>query len=183
MFYAIFSTLVITSAFADTACTPTVMMSGDSITLDLSNLESGIPLGGLTLHGIDPDEIDLANTCAPTVWVEGLELHGIDPDEIDNQVVPTLLDFTPQATGSALVGQTATGATVTAQPVFAVVDATIREEVISKRPYQSRVVMDLSLEIVDVQVAETGLAPTMLLIDSATTVTITPEKPVCSRCL
>lgn len=142
-------------------------LNGDG--LDLS---SGFPMDGMTLHGIDPDEIDFASTSAPTIRVEGLTLHGIDPDEIDLAAARDLLAATGPAwtrehvmlarqvgTPDARGGTTTKTIKTTGRLLLEIDVMTLREEVVSTRPNEARLVADLDLVVVGVSMADADLQP------------------------
>ena len=100
-------------AQADTACTALPVLSVSSgLTIEETASGPFIPLDGLTLKGIEPDEIDVASACVPTLSLGPIVVYGIEPDEIDNALHSSgVLDLafgsgeTATSTGHILLGR------------------------------------------------------------------------------
>lgn len=174
--------LATTAAYA--ACpAPHVYETDTSVTLVSTAAGDTIPLGGLNLQGVEPDEIDLRSACTPTIAIEGLELRGVEPDEIDLAADGTLdigaLSGQAHTTGYIVLKRGVTRATFTLAPLTAV----LRAEVVAGA---SVLVLDVTFEIVAVT-ADDGRTSASVIIPAATTVTqaadaLYPELPICGHC-
>jgi hypothetical protein len=81
--------LILSLAHADTTTTtatcgdaPVLTVSG-TVTIEETAAGAHIPLGGLSIQGIEPDEIDVASACVPLIQLGPVSVTSIDPDEID----------------------------------------------------------------------------------------------------
>ena len=81
MTFLLLATLSAAFAGSTSACPdPLLLTTNDSVTVTTGALGDTIPFGGLSLKGVEPDEIDLASTCVPSIRIEGLVLAGVEPD-------------------------------------------------------------------------------------------------------
>jgi hypothetical protein len=160
-----------------------VYTTDGSVTLVSTAAGDTIPFGGLTLQGVEPDEIDLRSACVPTIAVEGLELHGVEPDEIDLAADGTLdigaLGGQAHTRGDIVLKRGVSGATLTLAPTAAI----LREET---RRSGSTLVLDVTFEIVGVA-ADDGRSSGSVVVPAATTITqaadaLYPELPICGHC-
>jgi hypothetical protein len=159
-------------------------------------------------ESIEPDEIDyqgsedstaclqdgtLVNATgalglSSVVIVEGLELRSIEPDEIDDAWVREMLASTPLAETREHVllarqgGPTLAETTTVGRAVLRLDDIVVVEELVSRSPYTTRLVAELTFTVVDLVVEDPTLEPVSLWIDGDTTLELMPEIPVCSRC-
>ena len=197
MTFLLLATLSAAFAGYTSACPdPLLLTTNDSVTVTTGALGDTIPCGGLSLKGVEPDEIDLASTCVPSIRIEGLVLAGVEPDEID-------FDSEGNADLGEIIGQTTTAAhimlgrqadphgrlvevEITGSLVLAPLEGSLHEEVVSKRPYQSVVVADLVFEVVEVLPDEPlDEIDGVRLSGSSTTAQgdeLYPEVPICGHC-
>lgn len=181
-----------TAAADTTACEPIVLDALSPVYLDAAG--TGIPLGGLELHGVEPDEIDFRSACTPTVSIPGLELRGVEPDEIDNALAAELLAGTPRtqtrehvllARDVRPLATTTTSSSLVktkGRAVLALDSIVLRTEVVSLRPYQERVVADLELSVVGAWVPDPALVPVRLFLGDSTQLSLVPAKAGCPPC-
>lgn len=176
--------LSLATSTAQAACpAPHVYTTESFVTLASTAAGDTIPLGGLNLQGVEPDEIDLRTACTPTIAIEGLELRGVEPDEIDLAADGTLdigaLTGAAHTTGSIVLKRGVMGATFTLAPLTAV----LRVEAVAGA---SVLVLDVTFEIVAVT-ADDGRTRASVIVPAATTVTqaadaLYPEQPICGHC-
>jgi hypothetical protein len=177
--------IAIAPAHAESCPAPMLYTTDGAVTLVSTTAGDTIPFGGLTLRGVEPDEIDLRSECTPTIAVEGLELHGVEPDEIDLAADGSLdigaLSGEAHTRGDIVLKRGIVGASFTLAPVSAL----LREEE-GAATGRAVLVLDVVFELVDVQ-ADDGRTQAMVVVPAATTITqaadaLYPELPICAHC-
>ena len=143
---------------------PLVFAAQGSSMVETTSEGLSIPLGGLTLQSIEPDEIDLASACVPQIVVAGLELQSIEPDEIDDSALWEI-DGQVDLGGWVVVPQRDVLVTAGATLSWAPSAFALRVET-SERGL-TRVVMDVTLDLVAVDAGDAR--PTSAVLDATIT--------------
>lgn len=176
------------AASADSACQTVYATSADVITA--GGLGSGptLLLDGLEIRVDASVTLDLSSECAPAMVLEGLELKAIEPDEIDFTAAEGLnVEGEAQTKEHILLARQPPGLVeTTGGLVWAPTSISLREEVISWRPYASVVVADIAFELVDVALDPSEGTPLYATVGGtfqvATGYVLVPDMPACPRC-
>ena len=185
-----FLTALSVASAADVCETVPTLTTTDSVWIEVDATgATTIPFGPLTLKGIEGEDIDLRSGCQPQIKISGVPLEGIEPDEIDLSVSIAFSGQAHTREHILLSRQVEVPALVEELPaglVLEAVEGTFREEVLSYRPYASRVVLDLTFNVVDHdEDPDLVIEAIEMAADSSTDEgdALMPEVPVCGHCL
>ena len=176
------------AASAGADCQTVYATSDDVITAAGPGGGSKMSLDGLEIQALEPVAIDLTSVCAPTLVLEGLQIQPLRPEEID---LAAAVDLTVEGEAQTkehiiLARQPPGGLKTIGGLIWAPTSMSLREEVISWRPYASVVVADITFELVGVELDLSEGTPVYAYVEGVLQlsggVVLDPDPPICSQC-